>query len=269
MKKTTLLLTALFMCCTIFSTLAQTTSTETVVIDLSSRNSWDALDDSNNEIFTVILDGLAATSPCENPVLEVTGIGWDVTVSTVGPSWLSEMRTGFDMNQDGVRDLFISPGIADDNNGGNASTAYSSGGILDLSATSIGILPVANATSGEITVQLFEGFDDLPDEIDALWESGNMTIEYRLTCDSALSLENYTNELFSIFPNPASDVLNIKSSLDIDTVVIHNLLGKSVASYQGAELSNNSIDISNFQEGMYFVSVSAEGKSETFKITKK
>lgn len=58
----------------------------------------------------------------------LTGIGWDVDVSTVGNSWLSEATVYFDNDtlSDGV---FLTPGFNDSFSG---SSTYSSGGIVDL-----------------------------------------------------------------------------------------------------------------------------------------
>ena len=75
------------------------------------------------------------------------------------------------------------------------------------------------------------------------------------------------NELTSIniFPNPAKDVLNIKGlnaeNLDLS---IYNVLGKEIIS--SSLNSNNSIDVSSFQSGMYFLKF--KGINETYKFIK-
>jgi len=75
------------------------------------------------------------------------------------------------------------------------------------------------------------------------------------------------NELSSIniYPNPAKDILNIQSSNnEYLNISIYNVLGIEIITT--SLNSNNSIDISGLQSGMYFVKL--EGISETHKFLK-
>ena len=69
---------------------------------------------------------------------------------------------------------------------------------------------------------------------------------------------------FSIYPNPAKDILNIscKNGVTIDEVLIYNQTGQKVLE---RKLSNNTIDVSNLQKGMYIV----ELVSKEWKVRKK
>lgn len=54
----------------------------------------------------------------------------------------------------------------------------------------------------------------------------------------------------TIYPNPASDVLNIEGTDNGETICIYNDLGVEVM-----ETWNRTIDISSFSTGIYFVKV--------------
>ncbi|HLV38325.1 T9SS type A sorting domain-containing protein, partial [Xanthomarina sp.] len=71
--------------------------------------------------------------------------------------------------------------------------------------------------------------------------------------------DNQINSTFSLYPNPASNVLNIKTTLNINQIDVYNQLGQNVLQVNGLRLQNNSIDISALQQGMYLVKISAEG----------
>lgn len=76
------------------------------------------------------------------------------------------------------------------------------------------------------------------------------------------------NEIASIrvYPNPAKDVLYFKGILNENLEIsIYNVIGNEIIST--SLNSNNSIDVSNFQSGMYFVKF--KGVSETYKFIKK
>lgn len=100
----------------------------------------------------------------------VTGVGWDVTITTVGASWLSEAVVSF-ADGSNTPGLYLTPGFA---NGAPGSMAFSSGGIVDLTDNSI---PDINLTSGNLDLEFFESFDDNIDGIDADW-TGTIDIQY-------------------------------------------------------------------------------------------
>ncbi|MEM7316760.1 MAG: hypothetical protein AAF497_26805, partial [Planctomycetota bacterium] len=94
----------------------------------------------------------------------VTGIGWDLTLSSFDPSWLSEATIGFNGG------LSLSPAAGDDMPG--IDVPYSSDGIVDLTA-----VPNASggtddlsfvATGGLLEITFFESFNDLSVDPDGL-----------------------------------------------------------------------------------------------------
>ena len=72
----------------------------------------------------------------------------------------------------------------------------------------------------------------------------------------------------SIYPNPAKNRVYISSNTAINKVVIHNIFGQTM--HKSSEDKNNTtIDISNFSNGIYLVTVFGDGFSKTKKIVKR
>lgn len=140
-----------------------TNGTTTMLVDLSGEQSWDGLGDASNTVLLVPL-GTGAT---------MTGIGWDVTIATVGGSWLDEARLYFDGSDQDLSGLFLSPGFADATPG---TGSYSSGGILDLSDNGIPDIPIL--ADGNLWIELNESFDDVADAVDADYTAGGVTVEF-------------------------------------------------------------------------------------------
>lgn len=81
-----------------------------------------------------------------------------------------------------------------------------------------------------------------------------------------LGIEENTTNLFSIYPNPANGLLNIKSSTSIAEITVYNNLGQLLITSE----EKNQVDVSVLGEGIYFVKIKDEnGQIETKKIIKK
>jgi hypothetical protein len=80
--------------------------------DISGAQSWDAYAAATNEVH--VLDAAALIGLPSGTPVTMNGIGWDVTIETVGGSYLSEARMYFDDNiaPDGTG-LFLTPGVND------------------------------------------------------------------------------------------------------------------------------------------------------------
>ncbi len=124
-------------------------------IDITGYNSWDGLHAPPNEILQELLGAGAI----------MTGIGWDVTITTQGGSWLSEAVTYFDGQDLDDSGLFLTPGVGD---GFPGTASYSSGGILDLTDVMIPNIPIGD--DGTLYLEFFESFDDAADAIDATYD---------------------------------------------------------------------------------------------------
>jgi len=89
--------------------------------------------------------------------------------------------------------------------------------------------------------------------------------------EDPLSVDKFKFENLKIYPNPATDLINISS--DIETienakVTIYDMLGKKV--YENASLfdfnSDASIDVSSFNTGVYLVEILKDNKIDTRKV---
>jgi hypothetical protein len=93
-------------------------------------------------------------------------------------------------------------------------------------------------------------------------------IEYE---DTVLGIKNNTQNFQSqLYPNPASDFLNISidPSKQISDLKMYNQMGELV--YASAEIKTNetSVNVSNFAEGIYFITLTfSDGEIESQKIS--
>ena len=141
-----------------------TASGAELVVDISGEESWDLLDDASNTVVVVPL-GVGAS---------MTGIGWDVCLTTIGGSWMSEARFYFDGSDHDFFGLFLTP-FFDQPNPGSGCT--SSGGVLDLTDNGIPDIPIL--ADGNLYIQLHESFNDVGDAVDATWDApSTLTIQY-------------------------------------------------------------------------------------------
>jgi hypothetical protein len=135
----------------------------TMSLNVHGFASIDLLDDADNDIFIKELG--------EGALL--TGVGWDVNITTHGGSWLSEAAMYFDGSDQDGSGLFLTPGVGDDLPG----TASYSSEVVDLTDNGIPDIPILG--DGRLYVQFFETFDDTADSADAIYESpSTLTIQY-------------------------------------------------------------------------------------------
>jgi len=108
---------------------------------------------------------------------EITGMSWDVTLTTFGGSWASEAVIGFNDQ------IFLTPGFTDPF--GVSSQNYSSNGIINFA--DLGLENIIIFAGDLLTIEFFESFVDNGGTGDAIWESG-----------SFITLEGF------IFPTPGT-----------------------------------------------------------------
>lgn len=88
------------------------------------------------------------------------------------------------------------------------------------------------------------------------------------TTVAALSTQDFDfGTYFTLYPNPAKDVLNIqtKQDLEVNSIEIYNQLGQIVMAVTNAV---NSVDVANLASGTYFVKVNTEKGSANTKFVK-
>ena len=72
---------------------------------------------------------------------------------------------------------------------------------------------------------------------------------------------------FETFPNPSSSDLNITSSILKAKIVVLDIFGK-IVSESNTETSNTILDVSQFENGIYFVQIISDGKTQSKKFIK-
>lgn len=80
-----------------------------------------------------------------------------------------------------------------------------------------------------------------------------------------LSTKSFENDSFKIYPNPATDEINIKSTVVIDKMELYNVLGKKVMQSSNSKALN----VESLNSGIYVLKVFNRGKSATKKIAVK
>ncbi|NOT25976.1 MAG: PEP-CTERM sorting domain-containing protein [Acidobacteria bacterium] len=101
----------------------------------------------------------------------IIGIGWDLEISALNPSFLSDTTMSFSSNT--AFEVQVRPAVGDDFPG---TDNYSSGGVVDL----IGLgLDFTLGPDGILYTQLFESFDDFPNAADGFW-TGRVTVRAEL-----------------------------------------------------------------------------------------
>jgi hypothetical protein len=74
---------------------------------------------------------------------------------------------------------------------------------------------------------------------------------------------------FSIYPNPANDVLHIASDTELNSARVFDVAGKLVMEVHIGGAFSNAMDISNLNNGVYFLEIeTVSGESNSSKIIK-
>ena len=98
--------------------------------------------------------------------------------------------------------------------------------------------------------------------------TGNQNIVYyfdNLSFGSPLNTNDHFLSYYRVFPNPFVDKINIIGIEGDEIIVVNDILGKEVFRGVGVE----KINLSNYQKGTYFLTVTKNALSSTFKILKK
>lgn len=126
---------------------------------------------------------------------------------------------------------------AEDSNEQNPTFIYNDGGSFDVTLT------VTNADDEEYT----------------------MTKEAFIAV-SGVGVEDIENAGIECFPNPATDVINVKSVNAIESIKIFNLNGQMMYVDHVVNNLTQSVNISNFDEGVYFIQIQTEKNLVTSKL---
>jgi len=99
---------------------------------------------------------------------------------------------------------------------------------------------------------IYPTFFNVISDADELGETGPYNGKINLVGNSTASSVKYDKEVFSIYPNPANDILNIELK-DIGKIEIIDLEGNIIYRKDILKAGVNEIDISQFSNGTYII----------------
>jgi len=94
------------------------------------------------------------------------------------------------------------------------------------------------------------------------------TFSFTTEADPALSTTEFNAQLFGVYPNPAQDIISIKTDITINNVDIFNLLGQRIIKFNTNDLKDKTMNISNLKNGVYFMKIISDSKQQTIKFIK-
>ena len=101
-------------------------------------------------------------------------------------------------------------------------------------------------------------------------EDDGMMGQFVVTCPSSVGIEEIKTNTgdFSIFPNPASDKIQIKqnSSILIQEIILHDYYGRTIFSKDQINSSETSIDLSRYTSGIYVMEIKTKANTVFRKI---
>lgn len=100
------------------------------------------------------------------------------------------------------------------------------------------------------------------------YDVGGVTT-YSFDSNCNLNTEGFEElNALSVYPNPVESELNFENptQINLDQVEVFNMKGQLVKSFKN---TNNSINVDNLNQGVYFVKVKSEENIQTFKVLKK
>lgn len=86
--------------------------------------------------------------------------------------------------------------------------------------------------------------------------------------DATLNLDTNEFEAFRFYPNPIENTLNIEANNSISNISVYNMIGQKVKEVAPNNLSTT-LDMTELNQGVYFVNVTINGAQQTFKVIKK
>ena len=113
------------------------------------------------------------------------------------------------------------------------------------------------------------------DYVKVKWLSGIEDIIYDVNVNQTLnivegetlSVQEIEANKFSLFPNPTNSIINLKATETIKKIEIFNGLGQRVLSRTTSNLQEH-IDISNYENGVYYIKIYSHSSNQTSKIIK-
>ncbi len=195
------------------------------------------------------------TDPTKLITLKAGSAGNSISITKSWPTtsqYYSGVTAWIDFNRDG---FFSSSEII------YASEANS----LPL-ASGMFSVPTDAYTGGNVTMRVAYSYAQAPSSACSNVQYGEFE-DYPVTIQAQLSTSDVVKDKASIqiFPNPASDVLNVTQVSSKAQFSITNMAGQKVMSGQ---ISDNKISVSRLSTGAYIISIEDKGTTSNLKFIK-
>ena len=149
--------------------------------------------------------------------------------------------------------------------------------VTEETTYTISISEITGAQLSTATVYLIDNYQGIITNLsegDYSFRSNKGTFNERFTLqfepDNTLATADTVFGNVTIYPNPASDMINIiGNNFMIDRVIVYDLLGKVVLQKELLQNQSQTIDISNLNSGLYMIKIHSEEKILTQKLLKK
>jgi beta-glucanase (GH16 family) len=100
--------------------------------------------------------------------------------------------------------------------------------------------------------------------IDPSFTQSEMVIDYvRVYQNSPLSIDDLNKDEIRVYPNPAREVITIKTDSDIENLKLYNSLGQIVIDQN---TKTKTMDISQLQNGVYILKIKSKNRTVTKRI---
>ena len=188
--------------------------------------------------------------------------------STVGYTDLSvtfDNRGRYNVYQD--IELYVSTDFAGDSASFDAATwTQVTGFEADVSYEDYDWVLGASASLGDVGEQanVYIAFK----YVSIVGTGGNWVVDNVVVSETS-SVSEINNNL-SIFPNPATSELNIRSHSNIKNIAVSNVIGQRVLSVDNVNANNHSIELTSLAKGVYLLNIeNVDGTSSIVKFVKR
>ena len=97
--------------------------------------------------------------------------------------------------------------------------------------------------------------------------NNELYIDDVIFAEGSLGADDFNAAVFSVYPNPVVNTLNIQTANAVQNVTVYDVLGKVVMNVNPGVVSP-SLDMSSLNAGVYLVNVTINGTSKSVKVIK-
>jgi hypothetical protein len=130
--------------------------------------------------------------------------------------------------------------------------------------TYLDVIPNAEANYGHYKYYVTSLFNDSQANTFLCESPGSDTVDVQFP---AVGVNELGAESVVVYPNPATDVVNVKSGAAISRIEVMNFVGQSMFTMNVNNAKTSKFDVTTLRAGVYFVKVTTSEGIRTAKIT--